>query len=95
MAFVIKDRVKEGTTTTGTGDISLGGASATFDTFASHMTDGDTTYYVIAHTASGVDEWEVGLGTWNTGNTITRTTIVDGSSGTSLLISLQVQRVSL
>ena len=83
MAFVIKDRVKEGTTTTGTGDISLGGASATFDTFASHMTDGDTTYYVIAHTASGVDEWEVGLGTWNTGNTITRTTIVDGSSGTS------------
>ncbi len=83
MAFVIKDRVKEGSTFTGTGDITLSGAAATFDPFSSHMTDGDTTYYVIAHTATGVDEWEVGLGTWNTGNTITRTTIIDGSSGTS------------
>ena len=31
MAFILKDRVKESTTTTGTGAISLGGSSATFD----------------------------------------------------------------
>ena len=80
MAFVIKDRIKEGTTTTGTGAVSLGGASATFETFSSYMANGDTTYYAIVHTASGVDEWEVGLGTWNTGNTLTRTTVIAGTN---------------
>jgi len=83
MAFVIKDRVKETTTTTGTGAVALGGAAATFDTFQSVLTNGDTTYYAIVHTTSGVDEWEVGLGTWNTGNTLTRTTVISGSNGTS------------
>ena len=83
MAFIIKDRVKESTTSTGTGAITLGGAAATFDTFQSYMTNGDTTYYAIVHTTSGTDEWEVGLGTWNTGNTLTRTTVLAGSNGTS------------
>ena len=83
MAFILKDRVKENSTTTGTGNISLGGASATFDTFQSYLTNGDTTFYAIAHTSSGVDEWEVGLGTWNTGNTLSRTTVLAGSNGTS------------
>ncbi len=83
MALIIKDRVKEITTTTGTGAVSLGGASATFDAFQSVMSNGDTTFYAIVHTASGTDEWEVGLGTWNTGNTLTRTTVYAGSNGTS------------
>ncbi len=80
MALVIKDRIKEGTTTTGTGAISPAGAAATFDTFSSVMSDGDTTYYAIVHTTSNTDEWEVGLGTWNTGNTITRTTVISSSN---------------
>ena len=83
MAFILKDRVKESTTTTGTGNISLGGALATFETFQSYLSNGDTTFYAIAHTSSGVDEWEVGLGTWNTGNTLSRTTVLAGSNGTS------------
>jgi hypothetical protein len=83
MAFVIKDRVKEGTTTTGTGDITLAGAPVRFAPFNSFMLDGDTTYYAVIHTASGVDEWEVGLGTWNTGNTLSRTTVLGGTNGTS------------
>jgi hypothetical protein len=83
MAFVIKDRVKEIITSAGTGAVSLGTSSATFDTFQSCMTNGDTTYYAIVHTASGVDEWEVGLGTFNTNNTLSRTTVLAGSSGTS------------
>ena len=83
MAFILKDRVKESTTTTGTGNISLGGALATFDTFQTYLSNGDTTFYAIAHTSSGVDEWEVGLGTWNTGNTLTRTTVLAGSNSTS------------
>jgi hypothetical protein len=83
MAFIIKDRVKEGTSSVGIGAIDLSGSASTFTTFNSFMTDGDTTYYAIVHTTSGVDEWEVGLGTWNTGNILTRTTILSGSNGTS------------
>ena len=83
MAFVIKDRVKEGTTTTGTGAVSLGGATATFDAFTDYMSNGDTTHYAIVHTSSGTDEWEVGVGTWNTGNTLTRTTVLASSNSGS------------
>ena len=49
MALVLKDRVRETTTTTGTSSLTLGGASATFDTFASVMSTNDTTYYAIVH----------------------------------------------
>jgi len=83
MAFILKDRVKETTTTSGTGAFSLGGSTATFDAFQTYMSNGDTTYYSIAHTTVGTDEWEVGLGTWNTGNTLTRTTVLAGSNGAS------------
>ena len=80
MALILRDRVKEGTTTTGTGAIALAGAGATFKAFTDYMSNGDTTYYAIAHTSSGVNEWEVGLGTWNTGNTLSRTTILASSN---------------
>ena len=83
MAFILKDRVKESTVTTGTGNLSLAGAAATFDTFQSYLSNGDTTFYAVVHTSSGVDEWEVGLATWNTGNTLSRTTVLSGSNGTS------------
>ena len=83
MAFILKDRVKENSSSTGTSAVSLGGASATFETFQQYLTNGDTTFYAIVHTTSGVDEWEVGLGTWNTGNTLSRTTVLSGSNGNS------------
>ena len=83
MAFVIKDRVKESTTTTGTGAISLGGADASFDTFSSAMSNGDTTFYAIITGATGVDEWEVGLGTYSGTNTLTRTTVLSSSNSGS------------
>ena len=84
MALVIKDRIKETTTTTGTGDMSLGGADATFDTFSSCMSNSDTTYYAIVHTTYNTDEWEVGLGTYNSStNALARTTVLAGSNGTS------------
>ena len=80
MAFIIKDRVKEGTVTTGTGAFALGGAASTFEAFNTYMSNGDTAYYAVVHTASGIDEWEIGLGTFNTGNTLTRTTILSSSN---------------
>ena len=42
MAFAIKDRVKETTTTTGTGTYTLAGAVTGFETFAS-VGDGNLT----------------------------------------------------
>ena len=83
MALVLKDRVRETTTTTGTSSLTLGGASATFDTFASVMSTNDTTYYAIVHTANGTDEWEVGLGTYSGTNTLARTTVLSSSNGGS------------
>jgi hypothetical protein len=59
MALVFKDRVKETTTTTGTGTITLAGAVSGFQAF-SEIGDGNTTYYTIV---SGTD-WEVGIGTY-------------------------------
>lgn len=84
MALIIKDRIKETTTSTGTGAISLAGSSATFDTFASVMSNSDTCYYAIVHATGGTDEWEVGLATYaSSGNTLTRTTVISGSNGAS------------
>ena len=84
MAFIIKDRVKEGTISTGTGAITLAGASTTFVSFGSQMSNGDTTYYAIVHTASGVDQWEVGVGTYvSATDTLERTTVIAGTNGTS------------
>tara|TARA_R100001440_G_scaffold26553_1_gene43480 strand:- start:98 stop:982 length:885 start_codon:yes stop_codon:yes gene_type:complete len=79
MALVIADRVKETTTLTGTSNaINLGGAFTSFSTFASHMTNNDTTYYCIEDTSGG---FEIGLGTYNSSsNNIARTTILKSSN---------------
>lgn len=75
MALVYGDRVKETTTSTGTGDISLAGAVAGFQTFGSVLSDSDTCYYVITDDS----DWEIGLGTYSA-NTLTRTTVLDSSN---------------
>ena len=76
MAFVVKDRVKETTTTTGTGTITLAGAVTGFQAF-SVIGDGNTTYYTIA----GGSEFEVGIGTYTlSGTTLSRTTILESSN---------------
>ena len=83
MAFAIKDRVQETTTTIGTGTITLAGAVAGFQSFAA-IGDGNTTYYCIAHTTA--DEWEVGIGTYSSsGSTLTRSTILSSSSAGSVV----------
>ena len=80
MALVVKDRVKETTTTTGTGSISLGGAVTKFKTFSSALSDGDTTYYAIEQQGDD-NEFEVGIGTYaSSGNTLARTTILSSSN---------------
>ena len=83
MAFVVKDRVQETTTTTGTGTLTLGGAVLGFQTFAI-IGDGNATYYAIVDPTTG--EWEVGIGTYTaSGTTLSRTTVFESSNSGSLV----------
>ena len=80
MALVISDRVKETTTTTGTGALTLGGAVTGFETFTANLSDGDTTYYCCTDNT----DFEVGLGTFTaSGTTLARTTILASSNSGS------------
>jgi hypothetical protein len=84
MALVVKDRVKEVTTTTGTADLTLGGAVYGFQSFAI-IGNGNTTYYAIYDSATG--DWEVGIGTYTTaGPTLTRTTVFESSNSGSKVV---------
>ena len=81
MAFVINDRVKETTTTTGTGTLDLGGAQTGFETFVAGIGNTNTTYYCI--TLAGSNDFEVGLGTVTDASTdtLSRDTILSSSNG--------------
>ena len=84
MAFIVNDRVKETTTTTGTGTITLLGAVEDFEGFSAGIGDGNTTYYCIFHESDSYNEWEVGYGVFTaSGATLTRTAITS-SNGDSL-----------
>jgi len=84
MAFIVNDRVKETTTTTGTGTITLLGAVEDFEGFTAGIGDGNTTYYCIFHESDSYNEWEVGYGTFTaSGATLTRTAITS-SNGDAL-----------
>lgn len=83
MALVIKDRVKETTTTAGTGTVTLAGAVSGFQGFSA-VGNGNSTYYVISDPATG--DWEVGIGTYTaSGTTLSRTTVLSSSNAGSLV----------
>ena len=82
MALVINDRVKETTTTTGTGAVALAGAVTGFETFAAGVGNSNTTYYAIVHQTA--NEFEVGLGTLDGDSSdLTRTTVISSSNSDS------------
>jgi trimeric autotransporter adhesin len=79
MALVLKDRVKESTTTTGTGTLTLLGAATGYQSFAA-IGNGNTCYYAIS--SLGGSEWEVGIGTYtSSGTALSRDTILESSTG--------------
>jgi len=83
MALVVKDRVKETTTVTGTGTATLLGAATGFQSFSA-IGNGNTTYYTIS--SNGGSEWEVGIGTYtSSGTTLSRTTVLSSSNSGSLV----------
>jgi hypothetical protein len=80
MALIVADRVKEVTTTSGTGTYTLGGAVDGFQAFSAVTVDTDTVYYAITDDT----DWEVGIGTiGGTQTTLARTTILSSSNSGS------------
>ena len=83
MALVLNDRVKETTTTTGTGTVNLAGAETGFETFVAGIGNSNTCYYAIVHQSAA--EFEVGLGTVTDASpdTLARTTVISSSNSDS------------
>ena len=82
MAFITADRVLDSSTSTGTGAFVVSGTPAAgYRTFSAVMSVGDTCYYSIQ--GQTTSEWEVGLGTYSSANTLTRTTIYSSSNAGS------------
>ena len=83
MALVVKDRVRETTSTAGTGTVTLAGAVLGFQAF-SVIGDGNVTYYAIVDPTAG--DWEVGIGTYTaSGTTLSRDTVLESSNGGALV----------
>ena len=83
MALVVKDRVRETTSTAGTGTVTLAGAVLGFQAF-SVIGDGNVTYYAIVDPTAG--DWEVGIGTYtSSGTTLSRDTVLESSNGGALV----------
>ena len=79
MALVINDRVKQSSTSTGTGAFALTGSVTGFESFATGIGNNNTTYYAIFN--QGTNEWEVGIGTLDaTSANLTRTTVISSSN---------------
>lgn len=81
MTFVLKDRIKVTSTTTGTGTFTLGAASTGYQDF-SGIGNGNQTYYTITN---GTD-WEVGIGTYtSSGTTLSRDYVLASSNSNALV----------
>ena len=87
MALVINDRVKETSTTTGTGTLNLAGAVSGFVTFVAGIGNTNTTYYAIHE--QGTSNFEIGIGTVTDAatDTLARTTVLNNSLGTTAKIN--------
>jgi len=87
MALVINDRVKETSTTTGTGTLDLAGVVVGFVSFVAGIGNSNTTYYAIHE--QGTANFEIGIGTVTdaTPDTLARTTVLNNSLGTTAKIN--------
>ena len=85
MAFVLNDRVKQTSTSTGTGTINLTGTDTGFETFVTGIGDGNSCFYAIAN--DGTSEFEVGIGTVTDAatDTLSRTTVISSSNSDNLV----------
>ena len=95
MAFITADRVKDTSTTTGTGDITVSGSAPFgYRTFSTVMSVADTFYYAIQGQSTA--EWEIGVGTYASSNQFARTTVLASSaSGSAVSFSSGTKNVFL
>jgi len=92
MALITADRVKETSTTTGTGTLTLAGAVNGFKSFAD-IGNGNQCYYAIVGVAVP-SEWEVGIGTYTaSGTTLSRDTVLRSSTGSKVSFSAGTKEV--
>ena len=93
MAFITADRVKDTSTTTGTGNITVSGSAPFgYRTFSTVLSVADTFYYAIQGQSTA--EWEVGLGTYASTNQFARTTVLASSaSGSAVSFSSGTKNV--
>lgn len=78
------DRVKETTTTTGTGSITLAGAATGYRSFSAALLDGTRVDYCIVQQDGS--EWEIGDGIFTSPSTLSREAVdVNHNSTTSLI----------
>jgi hypothetical protein len=75
MPLVIADRVRETSTTTGTGTLTLDGAVSGYQTFSTAIGNTNTCYYTITLGSA----WEIGIGTVSAGQ-LARTTVLKSSN---------------
>ena len=87
MALVINDRVRETSTTAGTGTLNLAGAVTGFRTFVDGIGNSNTTYYAIFE--EGTNLFEIGIGTVTDAapDTLARDTVLSNSSGNTSKIT--------
>ena len=83
MALIINDRVKETSTTTGTGTLNLAGAEQGYESFVSGIGTTNKTFYAIENNSAG--EFEVGIGTVTDASpdTLSRDTVISSSNSDS------------
>ena len=84
MALVLKDRIKQESSTLGTGTVTLGATYDGYSSFASFYSNGEEVYYTISNTETGVTEWEVGRGTYSSG-TLARDTVLSSTNSNNLV----------
>jgi hypothetical protein len=85
MAFITADRVLDSSTSTGTGAFVVSGTPAAgYRTFSAVMSVSDTCYYSIQ--GQTTSEFEVGLGTYSSANTLTRTTVYSSSNANAAVL---------
>jgi hypothetical protein len=78
MSLILGDRIRQTSTTTGSGTFTLDGSVTGFQSFSA-VGEGNTTYYTISLDS----QWEVGIGTYSAG-TLSRDTVLSSNTGSKV-----------
>lgn len=87
------NRVQETTQTTGTGSLTLDGATFRYKTFASELTVAGDNFHYLLEDENGA--WEIGIGYLATATSIQRQTLLESSTGALINLSTGIHRITL